>query len=246
MRIKLKLYSNNNIILPKSYNHIMQGFIYSNLDEDFKKFMHQEGFNYNNRKYKLFTFSKIRGEKEPNIIDGKVMLDRFINFSVSSINADFIENFSQNIFKNQLIIGKNYLKFHSMELYDDDFLKKYYDKDKIKIKMISPVVVYSTDENKKTTYYSPYDNEFKERVTNNLINKYKAYYDNDITNNDFSIELCEGREYKSSAEIYKGFYIKGYYGIFNISGNFELMKVAFYSGIGGKNSQGFGCFNIMK
>ncbi|MFW5799936.1 MAG: CRISPR-associated endoribonuclease Cas6 [Spirochaetota bacterium] len=247
MRIKIKLYANNNVILPKSYNHIMQGFIYANLDRDFREYIHEGGFEHNKRKYKMFTFSKLRGKKEPNIIDGKIIFDRSINFVVSSLNADFIENLSRNIFKNRLRIGNNLLKFHSLELYDDDYLDKRIHKDKILIKLISPIVIYSTDENKHTVYYSPMDKEFKEQIHNNILNKYKAFYDREMESNDFNIEPADTEaKYKSVMEKYKNFFIKGYYGTFYLEGNPELVKVAYYSGLGSKNSQGFGCFNIIK
>lgn len=246
MRIKIKLYANNNVMLPKSYNHIIQGFIYSNLDRDFSEYIHEGGFQHNKRKYKLFTFSKLRCKKVPNIIGGRIILDKSINFVLSSLNDDFIENISRNLFKNKLIMGNNLLKFHSLELINDDYLEKHIHKDKIMIKLISPIVIYSTDENRHTVYYSPTDAEFRDKVYNNMLNKYKAFYNEEAKDKNFSIELSDNYDnYKAVIEKYKNFLIKGYYGTFNLKGSPDILKMAYYSGLGSKNSQGFGCFDII-
>lgn len=44
---------------------------------------------------------------------------------------------------------------------------------------------------------------------------------------------------------YKGTVIKGYSGDFILKGNPELIKLAYDTGLGSKNSQGFGCIEVM-
>jgi CRISPR-associated endoribonuclease Cas6 len=61
MRIEVILISQTPLRLPRSYNHIIQGVIYSNLEPVLAKFLHQEGFNYGRRRFRLFTFSRILG-----------------------------------------------------------------------------------------------------------------------------------------------------------------------------------------
>ena len=50
------------IALPKSYNHILQAFFYRNMDLLLSKFLHDIGFPYGKRRFKLFTFSKVIGK----------------------------------------------------------------------------------------------------------------------------------------------------------------------------------------
>jgi len=46
--------------------------------------------------------------------------------------------------------------------------------------------------------------------------------------------------------IYKGFIIKGWMGKFRLRGNPELIKFSYEAGLGAKNSQGFGMWEILK
>ena len=58
MRLEIELGFDDKLVLPIHYNNIVQGFIYNNIeDEIFKTFLHEEGFQYGKRSFKLFTFS---------------------------------------------------------------------------------------------------------------------------------------------------------------------------------------------
>lgn len=48
--------------IPIQYNHLIQAIIYSWIgDKKFKDFIHNNGYKFKERAYKLFTFSKING-----------------------------------------------------------------------------------------------------------------------------------------------------------------------------------------
>jgi len=44
---------------------------------------------------------------------------------------------------------------------------------------------------------------------------------------------------------YKNVYVKGWMGIYDVETTPELLELAYYTGLGAKNSQGFGCFEII-
>lgn len=54
--------SERKLKLPFSYNEIIQGFIYFNLDRILADFIHDQGFVYRKRSLTLFTFSRIIGK----------------------------------------------------------------------------------------------------------------------------------------------------------------------------------------
>jgi CRISPR-associated endoribonuclease Cas6 len=250
MRIRINLSSKDNIILPKSYNHQVQSFIYKHLDADFNN-LHNEGYTYHKREFKLFTFSKVRTQDKsfkPYIKDNHINLGKRICVYVSSIDDSFIENLSKNLLTNrEIILNNNRLKLHSIFPEDPDRTDKIIKRGEIKVKTISPVVIYSTDSQKKRIYHSPFDDDYSIRVKNNLINKYKAYNGVDEVNGlDFEIKVSKGHPIKSIAEMFKNTYIQGYYGSFMLSGSEELLRLAYYCGIGSKNSQGFGFLNVLR
>jgi len=58
MRFKVGIEFDESLELPFNYNKILQGFIYRNImDKDLARFIHDRGFSYEKRKYKMFTFS---------------------------------------------------------------------------------------------------------------------------------------------------------------------------------------------
>ncbi len=49
--------------VPVHYNHIVQGYIYRNLDKALAKKYHSSGFGFGKRSYKFFTFSRLSADR---------------------------------------------------------------------------------------------------------------------------------------------------------------------------------------
>jgi len=121
--------------------------------------------------------------------------------------------------------------------------------DKVQIKMLSPMVAYSTimrDGKKYTDYYSPWNTKFQEIFRNNLLVKHEIIFGSRPQNEEIRI-IPNGNQERKFARIinYKGTYIKAYAGIYWVVGNPDLIKVAYDTGLGSKNSQGFGCWEVV-
>jgi len=118
---------------------------------------------------------------------------------------------------------------------------------KQKIYFLTPVTVYTTlfskSGKKKTYYYSPFESEFAELITKNLFKKYEAFYKKH-PRGSFSIKPAGGLREKILK--YKNFIIKGWIGKFEIKGTPKLLYFAYDAGLGAKNSQGFGMFEVVK
>ncbi|HIH96926.1 MAG TPA: CRISPR-associated endoribonuclease Cas6 [Thermoplasmata archaeon] len=119
--------------------------------------------------------------------------------------------------------------------------------DKMKVRMLSPVVVYSTlmtkESKKKTYYYSPYEEEFVDLIDKNLRKKHKAFYKKEARARKLKIGLM-GKP-KEKVLKYRDNIIKGGIRNFVLDGNKRLLKLAYDWGIGSKNSQGFGMFEVL-
>jgi len=46
------------LTLPIHYNHMVQAMIYNSLDDDIADFLHDKGFVYEKRTFKMFAFSR--------------------------------------------------------------------------------------------------------------------------------------------------------------------------------------------
>lgn len=241
MLCKINFSSKNNIELPISYNHIIQGVLYKFINEEsFANFLHNKGYVYNNRIYKLFSFSNIL-EKPFQIYNERkqFIFPRDISIYFSSINNEFFQYVFNSIItmKDSIYLGKNPVIISKIEFINQEITNNEI------VNVFSPITVYSTlttfDNRKKTYYYNPREGEFSLNIRKNLINKYQAFHGELPKNDEFNIKYMD--KYRERVVSYKNFIIKGYSGRFQIQGSKELMDIAFCTGLGSKNSQGFGC-----
>jgi len=236
--------------LPLQYNYPLQSFIYHHISLKLADFLHNRGYSYGKRRFKLFTFSRINGRFQVQREKEKIVFTGPIHFHISSPVKEFIEQFAEDLARvPEVSINSNSFVITSIEVHFQPGISG-----SLIIKMLSPVTVYSTlstaDGRKKTYYYSPFEDEFSRLIQNNLIKKYQAFYGNFPTATDF--EICPLGVTKSAEKIIKykpkdASYtlIKGWMGHYQLQGNPELISLAYDTGLGSKNPQGFGMFEIM-
>lgn len=246
MRLICEFTFDGKLRLPINYNHILQGFIFNSLtDEALKDFIHDVGFRYEKRAYKLYTYSKIMGSYTLNRNDKTITFESPIKLHISSIVDDFVNNISTSFFKsNRLYLGSVDIELSSIKVGNSTI-----DKREAIIEFLSPVTQYSTfkiDGRNETKYYSPSDSVFSKQIRDNILRKYQACKDRLPKDTEFSIEYIGNKEPRKSVIKYKGTVIQGYNGKYKLEGNPELIRFAYNVGLGGKCSQGFGCFNIIK
>lgn len=243
MRANLKLKFEGKITMPIQYNNIIQSVILKWIgNESYQKFIHDVGYQHNNRRYKMYTFSRLQGKFKMNRSAKTITYFDEANLIISSADDVFL-----NYVVNNILI-ENEFKILNQSVYVDEITcsnRKIKSREKIYTK--SPIVVYSTFENegnKKTYYYSPYEDDFAYMLKKNLINKYNAAYDKDPDCSDFFIKPTRWEKLKENVVVYKGTIIKGWSGEFIIEGSDELLNIAYNAGLGSKNAQGFGCIEI--
>lgn len=239
MRFRITIEFDGNLELPLSYNKIIQGFIYRNImDKDLAQFIHDKGFSYEKRKYKMFTFSRLQGNFVIDKVRKKIIYQSPVQLLVSSCYDDFFIDLSLSLLKRDIKIADQEAYISRMDIIVEEPKKNQ------EIRMLSPVVVYSTLSNGRTVYFSPYNNDFQRIIKENLLKKYKAFYKENITDIDFEIDIVSDK-YTKVISNYEGFIIEGWMGDFVLKGSEDIMKLAYDTGIGGKNSQGFGCFELI-
>ena len=241
MRIKINLSAETHLILPKSHNHLLQGFIYSLLDPLLRKRLHKEGYPYEKRRFKLFTFSRLLGKVK--------MFKEYFQFNpplkliISSPKDEILQSLAEGLLKSpEVILGKNTVYIDSINVAARPSFNH-----KVTIKMLSPVTIRSTlygaDGSKKSYYYSPFEKEFCRLIKENLRKKYKIVFNKNL-GHDFEFSIKPQKVPPSSEKIiiYKGTVIKAWMGIYEIKGNPEVIALSYDTGLGAKNSQGFGCW----
>lgn len=248
LRAHLKFCSKDDINLPIHHNHILQGFIYNSFaDETFAKFLHEEGYKWKKRNFKLFTFSRLNGKLDMDKKNKRIIFKTPVTLTISSIKNRIIEDLVTNIIKSErLLLGRQEIFLEEVKMEDYTFQGE----TAYVINFLSPVTAYKTElvnDKKKTHYFKPWDNEFKQQLKANLKKKYEIVEGKKIEGVNFEIEPGFDKQKKDFTIIlFRGFVIKGWTGHFLIKGNPELLKLGYDCGLGAKNSMGHGCFEVLE
>lgn len=244
MRITVNFLSDAPVFLPFSLNEILQGFIYWNMEECLAEKIHSKGFLWEKRGFKLFTFSRIAGgyEKRPG---GFAFIPPF-SLVISSPKIEILEGLAEHLFKaGQVRLGNSLVYIESVNVHTRPEFQE-----QALIKMLSPVTTYSTlqtrDGKPKVYYYSPLESEFAELIKKNLIKKYEILNEQDGSHLELVIEPVGIKKQEEKIIPFKGGWVKGWMGKYRLSGSPELIEVGYDAGLGSKNSQGFGCFELVK
>lgn len=249
MRIKIELWSDGNISLPRGYNEYLQALIYGHLNDREAKWLHDKGYAFENRRFRLFVISDIL-EKGKFDNTKKVMnYRRNISFYVSSPVDWILEQIAKNIINSEyVLLGNNRLRVNSVGVMKSPVIEN----GSVKVKTLSPVEVHSTFERegggKQTHYYSPFEKQFEELVNQNIRKKWKAFYKEDCPYMLKIRPLFKGNRNERIRFFGAGrdkTVIKGWEGFFRIEGDPQLLAFALDAGIGSRNSQGFGMVEVV-
>ena len=154
MRIKILLSFEDYLALDYQYPLQLRGVIYNLLPEHYATYLHDIGFLYEKRRFKLFTFSRLYGQRVHSNKKGKPLIFRNeIHFYLASPITKILEYVAnQSIKRDELKLGANKVFLKSIEVEKEPIFS-----DRVKIKMLSPMTIRSTlmtaDGKKKSYYY---------------------------------------------------------------------------------------------
>lgn len=250
MRVRISFFAEKVIRLDYKYNLRLRRLIYSLLPENYATFLHDTGFKYEKRGFKLFTFSRIFGKKIRN--DSRkakggnscLLFEPDIHFYIASPITKILQYVASSLVRKESIkLGRNKLYLKGIEVFSPrDFGEK------VQIKMLSPMTVrstlYSKNGKRKSYYYSPYEEEFSQLISGNLQKKYFLVHGRI---NDGGVKVVPVKP--GNEKVIKGdnnFVIKAWDGVYELVGNPELIKLSYDTGLGEKNSQGFGMWEVWR
>ncbi|AEH51229.1 CRISPR-associated endoribonuclease Cas6 [Pseudothermotoga thermarum] len=247
MRLTITLQSDEKINLPVNYNHMIQAMIYNVMDDPtFRAYLHEHGFELGKRSFKMFTFSWLMGKSVFEESTKRIIFEPPVKLVVCSPMNSIMRELGSGLLKKKYIrLGENLLQISEIATMNNDV-----NESRIRVKMLSPIVVYSTfekpDQNKQTHYYSPFEERFNELVKQNLEKKYFIVYGENLSEDGFLIEPVKvgGRHFVITS--YKNTWIKGWMGEYELRGNPKLLKLALDAGLGSKNSLGYGCCEVVQ
>jgi len=261
MRIKLSLKKENNNPIPINYKYELSAWIYRVLhfgNPEFADWLHKNGYTYESKKFKLFTFSNLYGFDFKVVKDRLYILSEEVSLTVSFMIDDAVQHFILGLFKNQeAVIGDkisqvkfkvNYLERLADPLFTNNMV----------FKTTSPMIVSKViHEGEKliTLFLSPDHEEYSSRLYENLQKKFISGFHNNHTSRKFELSpdstfglelIGSSRRKKISikAHTVDQTELIGHEFKFRITAPEHLLKTGYYAGFGEKNSLGFGCVAI--
>jgi CRISPR-associated endoribonuclease Cas6 len=254
MRVKLTLLATKrNVVLPLNYNHAVAGLIYRTVghaSEEFASRLHDEGFEADRRRFKLFTFSRL-SVKQRRVVGDRMMLEApEVTLQVSSPVGEFIEHFVSGLFQSERfqIAGAEFTLAEAETIAPPEFTER------MSFRALAPITESVRDEQNRTRYLSLED-DWSGVIARNLARKYEALYGHAPVYEGLHWEWDQAyiaeagkRNRRPSVliEVSEGTKVRGWLVPFTIEGSKELIELGYEAGFGNRNSMGFGMAEIVE
>ena len=250
MRIKITCNIGEGIRLPINYNYFLTGVIYQFLKEsapEYAHFLHQDGYEQENRRFKLFTFSQLMA-KVREIRGEQIHFRSPLTWSVSSSQEEFLANFAASLMGSGIL----QIEGHSLQVQDVEVLPQPRFGPQMTFRCLSPITMSTKRERDGqlgTHYCLPDDPQFSELVRQNLIRKYEAVYRQPPQEKSFAMTFDQAYIDKRKGRVtrlvdFKGTKIRSVNSPFHVIGAPELIHIGYECGFGDKNSMGFGMAEV--
>jgi len=254
VRVKLTfLASRRNAMLPLNYNHAVAGLIYRTIgkaSEEFATALHDEGFEADRRRFKLFTFSRLFARRSRVVGDRLILESPEVTLLISSPVGDFIEHFVTGLFQSERfnIAGCEFGLAEAETIAPPEFSER------MSFRALAPITESVRDEQDRVRYLNLED-DWSEIIARNLARKHQALYGHAPANDrlrwewdEAYIEEAARRNRRVSAliEIREGIKVRGWLAPFTVEGSKELIQIGHETGFGKSNAMGFGmveCLN---
>ena len=257
MRIRVEVQSAlDKFILPQGYNPYVQGLVNACIPEDIKWSGIATGTE--EAHFKLFTFSQLYAKSVERIdiaprdgveADGHVhyqlVMSSPVWFYLSSPSPEFIEALVPRLeqahdlhLERNLVQSVRVVAAYPVTIPTHGLVTW-------KIRTISPITVYQSEskDSNSAHYFAPDDPLFAKLVLDNAVRKYYAWTQEKAPSDGFSISCLDHTPHLAVIS-FKDTPVHGYTGRFQLTGDAKLLSFLYESGLGGKNSHGFGMFDI--
>lgn len=245
MQIELTLKGKNTpgLSVPIHYNTMIQGFIYHNIQSQLAEFLHNQGFTYEKRVFKLFTFSKLQGKYILDQQRGRILFNEPPHLLITTV----FEALSSGLINGFLLGERFQLGNQPVEVLDVKVFETPLPKGPCVVVTKSPIAVYSTEDKPDgrsfTHFFKPGDFNYNHLITNNLIKKHQAFYGVPM---EGEVKVKPLNRMVMRKVFYKNTPTQAYEGRLLLSGTPELLRMGLAAGLGSRNSQGLGCIQMEK
>ena len=233
--LRLRYMPEKTFALPLAHADVLQGVFYSLLSADgaLSGEVHDK-LPEDGKQYKYFCFSDFQGKY--SIRDGRIFFNDSFAWELRSPDERIAETVRANA--REIDVKGVKCELIGMERAERTCLT-----DSADITMMTPLCVYTTRANGNRRFYSPDEESFFRSVEKNLIAKYEAFYGRK-PGGAVSLEPIAVAPEDKCVTKYKGWYVTGYRGQYRLTAPPDVIDFAYCTGLGVKNSAGFGLFQF--
>lgn len=225
--------------LPLEDKHILQGVIYALMSDDpsLSAAVHDAARQIGRHSYKLFTFSGLKAREA--LVEGGRLFSGAGEIEFRSPSMQLCETISGAAGKWRFLrLGHAEAAITGMVL-----SQRFFFSDAVDIRMVTPVTIHSQLENGFTRYYEPSEPEFSRMIAENFARKYFACFGQPPEGTVSLLPKLVAPEDRAVTR-FKGTIIKGCLGRYLLRGRPEYLSFLYDCGLGDRNSQGFGMFDL--
>lgn len=222
--------------LPIAYQQMTQGALYDVWRDSFPR-LHDEGFDGDGQVFRLFTFGPLEGHYR---VQGReIVFDGLVRLEVRSPLEELLFVLGKSLTETGVLrLGRCVLPLR--DLHSEDH---YWFSSPLTVRMVSPLTLHKNLPDGKTEFTAPDDPAFAARLIANTRHKLAACG----STADPHIALCAApnRAPRKRVTQFKGIYLTGWEGDFVLRGDAETLFLLYQTGLGDRNSQGFGMFRLL-
>lgn len=250
MRLSITFGIGEGSTIPVNYNHLLVGLIYGilqNAAPDWSKVLHDHGhWSSDDRPFKLFTFSQLRGGPGTTKVENGrlVFVTKRLEWKFASPADGTVEMLAGGLLRAGTVsIGSMRAKVESVK---NDPMPDF-SEGKARLVAISPIVASVSDPVLRHRYLSPDTDEFWSILGENLSRKWESFRgsrpERNITLHP-DIAYIQRKRTSKVITIKPGEIVIGHMVPFEAEGDPEILRFAYETGFGSRNSMGFGMVNI--
>lgn len=244
------------VLLPLNYQYELSAWIYRIVrkgSNEFAAWLHDRGYGDGNKTFKLFSFSHLHVPVYRILGDRMELQCERLTCVVSFCTDDVIEPFMAGVFEDAVFTLGDSRSRVAFRVEDVNVCPPVKIGGKVAFLALSPIFVDRHLHGRKVaaTHLVPGDSLFEQLVHHNLVEKYRLLHGT-LPPEDWAItrfrllslprkKMITIKSFTSQATR-----LRCYFCSFELTGEPELLEIAYYAGIGRLNSQGFGCVGLLE
>lgn len=229
-------------VLDGEFPRHFQAALYGALDPVLAEHIHNIGYPVGGRALKMIVFSDVALGQAPTREANGLRFKGPASIVVASPMSEIIHALRRSLLRSgRFRAGRQWFEVKGITVKEPKVSAG-----RIEVRSLSPIVAYSTllrpDGRKYTCYFQPGEAEFSRLVAQNLERKYFVVHGRE-PRAGLTLEVL--RVGRMVIRKFKGTVVKGWHCVLGLEGPRDLLQLALDAGLGSKNSQGWGCVDLL-